>query len=201
MVLTIKSCVGLCVYTVALCLLSEHLFLFTNCFFTILHFSDDLSEDRLKKLWLESHPQKPVDQSDSGTESHDIPQVDLVQETTGSANSVTGEEREVGEVGGEGRGAAGDVEEEQGVGDGETHQAEEGEKEEEGGEGEGERAEEEKERVEAVNGEPETETEAEEADVMAGFSEEPFVRAAEQFRRLELPGILQLLTQAINEGI
>ena len=175
--------------------------MFTNYIFTILHFSDDLSEDRLKKLWLESHPQKPVDQSDSGTESHDIPQVDLVQETTGSANSVIGEEseeREVGEVGGEGRGAAGDVEEEQGVGDGETHQAEEGEKEGEGGEGEGERAEEE--RVEAANGETETETEAQEADVMAGFSEEPFVRAAEQFRRLELPGILQLLTQAINEG-
>ena len=46
----------------------------------------------------------------------------------------------------------------------------------------------------------EGEEEEPEVDLYAGFDEEPFVRAAAQFRAENYHGILELLTEAVEQG-
>ena len=204
--------------------------------------TDDLSEERLKVLWLEGHP-AAVDQSDAGEESHDTVQVEQVQVSTEEeTNSVTVPEEEGRGVDGEvGGGAAGEsVEEKEGVGKrgegeegevggakgdeeggakredvGEANEqgvggAKEDEGDEEGGvkreEVGGTKEDEEEEGGAEENGVPDEGNEdgggreSEGTDIMAGFSEEPFVQAVDKFNRLQLPGVLELLTRAIDEG-
>ena len=190
-----------------------------------MHFlTDDVSEERLKALWLEAHPTPPAEcAADAVPVSKDRGQGEGAQDTLPDTNNLTEREDGRGEVGGEGEegGTGGSREEGQalngaGVNEG---QEEEGKK---GGEGGGEsgdgvkeeeagdKAEEEGEKEEEgeqnsgegdekvqENGQSE---ESQTADQMAGFGEEPFVQATAKLLRYELTGILELLTQAIDTG-
>ena len=177
--------------------------------------TDDISEERLKALWLQAHT-RPADQSVNANVSHDPTSTELeepVQETEqvtstpqgdGGDREVGGEEEEErreaeanlengGRVEGEGEGdvGEGDI----GEGDDEEKEKEEGEREEEvqkEAQGDGE------EEKEDVNENAESDAAM---SSMAGFSEEPFIQAAAQYGQYELNGILDLLTRAIEEGI
>ena len=134
--------------------------------------ADDLSEARLKALWLQTHS-PPTDQSETATVSSDTSWENPVQEMVQNDMGKGGNREEGGGEGGEGGGEGGV----------------------EGGEGGVLGAGEEREQ-QAENGAPE-----EEVAVMAGFAKEPFVQAAAQFQHYDLTGILDLLTQAIDRGL
>ena len=187
--------------------------------------TDDISEERLRVLWLEAHP-PTVDAPDSVDVSQDQTHVETTQETV-PTNGLTGGERVEGrEVDGEGgEGGAGGSGEEGQVLDGAVEKKSQ---EEEGGEGEGEGGDSVKEDRAGEEGENEgkedvevegkgeerekeggaggekvqenCELEDQTADRMTGFGEEPFVQAAAKFSRYELGDILELLTQAIDAG-
>ena len=176
--------------------------------------TDDISEERLRVLWLEAHP-PTVDAPDSVDVSQDQTHVETTQETV-PTNGLTGGERVEGrEVDGEGgQGGAGGSGEEVQVLDGAVENKSQ---EEEGGEGEGEGGDsvmgkedvevegkgEEREKEGGTGDEKvqeNCELEDQTADRMAGFGEEPFMQAAAKFSRYDLSGILELLTQAIDAG-
>ena len=183
---------------------------------SVLFCTDDISEDRLKSLWLEAHPPM-AEQSDSSQERTREVETQVVVEAVGVAEvrgvGGEGEEGAAGGSGGEGQAEGGGGENEAGEG---VEGSEEGERDKERGEGEeaegkGEEGEErevegdkeeggEGERV-PISGGSEQSGEKPTVDRMAGFSDEPFVQAAAQFQRYELTGILELLTQAINRGL
>ena len=147
--------------------------------------TDDISEERLKALWVQAHT-PPADQTDNRNMSHESTSPDEPIRETGQGedeNQEMGGDREVVEGsldngGSRERGEEGDgVKEGEGEGIQKEDQAEE-EGEEEGG-------------VNQNGG-------AEEATI--GFLDEPFVQAAAQFQNYELTGILDVLTQAIDKG-
>lgn len=164
--------------------------MYNPCNASLYHTLDDLSEERLKALWLQAHA-PPTDQSDSADGSHDRSQEKPAEAT--EQNDATADEgggREGGvNIGGEGEG------EREGEGEGEG----DGEKVE--GVGEKEENAEEEEEAEGekevhANGIAPEETVAS----MDGFAEEPFVHAAAQFLQYDLANLLDLLTQAIEKG-
>ena len=172
--------------------------------------TDDLSEERLKALWLQAH--SPVaDQSASAEVLHDTAQT-TGQEIEQNEKSPE-EEGEGTERKGEGEGGReGGSEEGEGEGKAEGAGRDEGKEEEGGGgeEGEGDGGEEkeegdgeeEKEEVGEVKEEAKTANGAVEEveDAMVGFAEEPFVQAAAQYQQYQLTGLLELLTQAVDKG-
>ena len=186
--------------------------------------TDDLSEERLKALWLQAH--SPVaDQSASAEVLHDtaqttgqeIEQNEKSPEEEGEGTERKGEGeggREGGSEEGEGEGRAegagrdeGKEEEGGGGEEGEGDGGEEGEGDggEEGeGDGGGEEGDggEEKEGIGEVKEEAKTANGAVEEveDAMVGFAEEPFVQAAAQYQQYQLTGLLELLTQAVDKG-
>ena len=192
----------------------------TNYMYNIYVHTDDISEERLRVLWLEAHP-PTVDAPDSVDVSQDQTHVETTQETVPTNSGERGEGRVVG---GEG-GAGGSGEEGQVLDGAVENKSREEERGEEGGEGgdtiKEDRAGEEGgsevkgegkgEEGKADEGEGEGGAGGEKvqengelvdqtADRTAGFGEDPFVQAAAKFSRYELTGILELLTQAINTG-
>ena len=197
----------------------------TNYVYNIYVHTDDISEERLRVLWLEAHP-PTVDAPDSVDVSQDQTHVEATQETVPTNSGERGEGRVVDGEGGEG-GAGGSGEEGQVLDGAVENKSQEEEGGEEGGEGGdaveedrvGEEGENEVKGEVKVKGEEGKAEEGEEeggaggekvqengelvdqtADHMAGFGEDPFVQAAAKFSRYELTGILELLTQAINTG-
>ena len=126
-------------------LMYPFVFLYILC---IMLFTDDLSEDRLKALWLEAHP-PAVDHPDTPDVSQD-----RTQESPQVTDSLTAEEREGGREGGEGREVDGEGGEGGAGGSGENGQVSgaAGENERQDGEEEG-GGEEEKEKGEGAGGE------------------------------------------------
>ena len=147
--------------------------------------TDDISEERLKALWVQTHT-PPADQTDDRNMSHESTSPDEPIQEAGEGedeNQEMGGDRDVVEGSLDNGGSRERGEEGDGIkeGEGEGIQTEDQAEEEKGG-GKG---------VNKNGG-------AEEATI--GFIDEPFVQAAAQFQNYELTGILDLLTQAIDKG-
>ena len=179
---------------------------YTKCvlILTMVVNADDISEEKLKALWVQTHT-SPANQTDESNMSHDSTSPDEpIQETrqgeddngeTGQREGETTEDenRETGQGEGESQEVNGDREE----AEGNLENGEQGEEDDAGKEEEATGIQKENQRDGVTEGGNEN---AETEGVTVGFLDEPFVQAATQFQHYELTGILDLLTQSIEKG-